>query len=251
MAWTLTPRRDRSVWFNRRFQERCLSCRISAKRLLHRQRLPRRLCPRRFPYRIGQIVGVVAFDGYYASDIASYETRAGQSAGNLENVLLDGADGSVHSFLDDQEVSLDIENVIAMAPGLFQVTVYEGYSGYDILNEIAVPTHGELLPKQVTCSWCWNGGSKSVIDQILQQMAAQGQSFFTCSGDGDVWCDGIFIPLDDPFATVVGGTELSMTGSLAGLILPKQSGILGTTPLANITGNGYVGSGGGIKSRVF
>ena len=41
----------------------------------------------------GQIVGLVEFDGYYASDITSYETQAGLPSVTLTNVLLDGFRG--------------------------------------------------------------------------------------------------------------------------------------------------------------
>ena len=38
----------------------------------------------------GQIVGLLQFDGYYASDIAKYESLAGLPNVPLQNVLLDG-----------------------------------------------------------------------------------------------------------------------------------------------------------------
>ena len=42
----------------------------------------------------GQIVGLVEFDGYYASDIASYESQSGYTNVPLANVLLNGVSGS-------------------------------------------------------------------------------------------------------------------------------------------------------------
>src|ERR1035441_5232383 len=57
-------------------------------------------------------------------------------------------------------------------------------------------------------------------DVLLMEMAAQGQSFFAASGDFDAYESG-FQPKDNPpsweqestYATVVGGTVLTMNGS--------------------------------------
>ena len=65
----------------------------------------------------GQIVGLVQFDGYTASDITYYETLAGLPTVTLTNVLIDGATGAPSGNGGEIEVSLDIEMVISMAPG--------------------------------------------------------------------------------------------------------------------------------------
>ena len=49
-------------------------------------------------------------------------------------------------------------------------------------------------------------------DQIFQEFAAQGQSFFNASGDSDAYTGLIPSPADDPNITVVGGTTLTTTG---------------------------------------
>jgi xanthomonalisin len=75
----------------------------------------------------GQMVGLVEFDGYYASDITSYENQMGLPNVPLENVLLDGFDGVPTKGPDsgNSEVALDIEMTISMAPGLSKVVVFE------------------------------------------------------------------------------------------------------------------------------
>ncbi len=128
----------------------------------------------------GQIVGLVEFDGYYASDITSYETQAGLPSVTLTNVLLDGFRGRPGSA--DDEVSLDIEMAISMAPGLSKVIVYEaGSRGIpnDILNRMVT----DNLAQQLSSSWTWSGGVSATTDQLFQEMAAQGQSFFQSSGE--------------------------------------------------------------------
>ncbi|MGO9246666.1 MAG: PKD domain-containing protein [Verrucomicrobiia bacterium] len=160
----------------------------------------------------GQIVGLVEFDGYYASDITSYETQARLPGVTLTNVLLDGFRGKPGSA--DDEVSLDIEMAISMAPGLSKVIVYEaGSRGIpnDILNRMVT----DNLAQQLSCSWTWGGGVNATTDQLFQEMAAQGQSFFQSSGDSGAYSGSISsasYPADDPYITVVGGTTLTTTG---------------------------------------
>jgi subtilase family serine protease len=160
----------------------------------------------------GQVVGLLEFDGYSASDITYYESQAGLPSITLANVLLDEFNGRSTGNGGEIEVSLDIEMAISMAPGLPEVIVYEaGPSGnwHDILNRMAT----DNLAKQLSCSWYSPGqGSDSVADQIFQQMAAQGQSFFNASGDSDAYTGLIDFPSDSNYITQVGGTTLTTSG---------------------------------------
>src|SRR5258708_19353872 len=70
----------------------------------------------------GQIVGLLQFDGYFASDIATYESLAGLTNVPLQNVLLDGFNGAPGA--NNDEVCLDIETAISMAPALAKVLVF-------------------------------------------------------------------------------------------------------------------------------
>ena len=166
----------------------------------------------------GQTIALVQFDGYSASDIATYENLAGRTNIPLQNVLIDGFSGS--PGFNNDEVCLDIEMVISMAPALSKVVVYEGdpfnFHPNDVLNAIATANSA----RQISCSWGWTGGPTATTDQIFQQMAVQGQSFFTSSGDGDAYQagtvdspSGFGTPADSPFVTSVGGTTLTMNGT--------------------------------------
>ncbi len=185
----------------------------------------------------GQTVGLLQFDGYTASDITYYENAAGLPNVPLQNVLLDGFSGSPTGF-GEIEVSLDIEMVVSMAPGVSKIVVYEaGPYGdwHDILNRMA----SDNLASQLSCSWYSPGGmADPIADQIWQQMAAQGQSFFNASGDYNAYNGLIDFPGDSPFITQVGGTTLSMTGTGAAY---------GSEVVWN-RGNG-IGSGGGISTQ--
>jgi uncharacterized repeat protein (TIGR03803 family) len=180
----------------------------------------------------GQAVGLLEFDGYNASDISYYETKAGLPSVTLSNVLLDGVSGRPSG--GELEVSLDIEMAISMAPGLFEVIVYEGTDWHDILNRMA----SDNLAKQLSCSWYNSSGKPdAVADQIWQEMAAQGQAFFNASGDNDAYTGPIDFPDDTPYITQVGGTTLTTTGP-GGAWVSEQ--------VWNV-GNG-TGSGGGIST---
>ena len=198
----------------------------------------------------GQTAAVAEFDGYYASDIASYESQSGYPSVPLQNVLLDsvsgipGYSGSANAVA---EVSLDIELIIALAPGLSKLIVYEGSSPYDVINRIVT----DNLAKQVSCSWAWSVGpthnwsrpGTKTLDSQLKQMAAQGQTFFQASGDSDAYTGSQAlsstsgpIPVDSIYVTCVGGTSLSMNG--AGASWSSET-------VWNWGGN--TGSGGGIS----
>ena len=186
----------------------------------------------------GQSVGLLQFDGYSASDITFYETKAGLPSVTLSNVLIDGATGLPSGTGGEVEVSLDIEMAISMAPGLSKVYLYEAPNSspfVDILNRMAT----DNLAKQLSCSWYQpNGPSNAMADQIFQQMAAQGQSFFSASGDYDAYTGLIPFPGDTPYITEVGGTTLTTTGAAG----PYVSETVWNR------GNG-IGTGGGISTQ--
>jgi uncharacterized repeat protein (TIGR03803 family) len=200
----------------------------------------------------GQSVALVEFDGYFPSDIADYETLTGRTSVPLQNVLLDGADGSAGS--ENSEVALDIEMAISMAPGLSQVIVYEAPNNLAYVNDILNRIATDNLARQISCSWFSYAdfGDRTNTEQVFQQYAAQGQSFFEISGDFDAYPssylsasgtpNGFPNPCDSPYVTIVGGTELSMTGP-GGDWLSESVWNMGYFP-----GEGYsVGSSGGIS----
>lgn len=202
----------------------------------------------------GQTVGMVEFDGYYSSDISSYETTAGLPSVPLQTVLLDGYNGvpTTGPNSGNPEVSLDIEMAVCMAPQLSRIVVFEaGPNGLqnDILNAMAASNQ----ISQLSCSWGWGGGPGTTTDNIFKQMAAQGQSFFQASGDSDAYTigsnsvDGVDnpslpnAPASSPYITVVGGTTLTTTG-------PGGSWSSESVWNWGLTQGRYVGSSGGISS---
>jgi len=161
----------------------------------------------------GQSLGLFELDGYFNSDIQQYEADINTFNGvpapsvPVSFVALDGFNGTPRFPGPAGETTLDIEMAIAMAPGLRQtylgnpwgVIVYEGYmvqvgtdgNGNPILNigtpvddvwaAMAFPPPGVPLSNQLSSSW--TVGTDPTSDEIFQEFALQGQSFFLASGD--------------------------------------------------------------------
>ncbi len=162
----------------------------------------------------GQNVALFQLDGFFASDIAAYASQIGlTNVPQLVTVPVDGGVPTPTPF-GNPEVSLDIEMVLSMSPGVSNIYVYEGpnfssQSIYTVFEDVLSRIANDNLAKQIGCSWGINGGPDPVAEQIFQQMALQGQSFFCASGDSDAYTGLIPFPSDSPHITLVGGTTLT------------------------------------------
>ncbi len=158
----------------------------------------------------GQMVGLLEFDGYYTNDITTYESFANLPNVPVQVVLLDGFNGTPTTGPNsgNGEVALDIEMVIAMAPGLSGVVVYEaGPAG--LANDILSAMSTNTAIKQFSCSWSFGTTPRPTMDGLFQKMAVQGQSFADASGDTGAFVGDWPEPDDDPYITLVGGTTLA------------------------------------------
>jgi hypothetical protein len=178
----------------------------------------------------GQSVALVEYDGYFPFDISLYESFFGVPNVPLVNVPVDGGVPTVGD--NNDEVALDIEMAMSMAPGLSNIHVYEAPNPspwVDMLNQIAT----DDLARQISCSWT-GGDPDPASEQVFQEMAAQGQSFFQACGDSDALMGPVSFPADSPNITIVGATTLSTTGA----------GGAYTSETVWNWGNGVGGSGG-------
>ena len=165
----------------------------------------------------GQIVGVIILQNYLDSDIKQYETNEGLRNVPLKYIAVDGGSPAQVSDCNGlhSEAPLDIEQVIAMAPGLTQINIYgapsgSGSSGVDVLNEIISPANGEPVPQQITTSWSLSY-DKTALYPVMATLAGRGIGFFAYSGDNGAYDSNTlpFPPGDDPHVTSVGGTILT------------------------------------------
>jgi subtilase family serine protease len=94
-----------------------------------------------------------------------------------------------------------------MAPGMDQVQVYVGSDPVGIENRMA----SDNTSKQLSTSWGYDEDFADE-DAIYQEMAAQGQSYFTASGDFSTLIASGPWPEEDANIIAVGGTDLVTTG---------------------------------------
>ncbi|HEY5233882.1 MAG TPA: S53 family peptidase, partial [Verrucomicrobiae bacterium] len=200
----------------------------------------------------GQMVGLVQFDGFYASDITAYESVAGRTNIPLQVVKLDGFSGTPTTGANtgNPEVSLDIEMAMSMAPALARIVVFEGNPNNFIPNDVLNAMVASNTVKNLSCSWGWSVGPTTTTDNIFKMMAADGQSFFNASGDSDAFPPGYVdnsasttTPSSSPYITQVGGTTLTMNGSGASY----NSETVWNWGYDSSAG-GYVGTSGGVSS---
>jgi hypothetical protein len=179
----------------------------------------------------GQSIALVEFDSYLDSTVQGY---ANQWLGGLvPSVVKVQVPASAPPFTPDTisqvEVPVDIEMAMSMAPKA-TIYVYEENAitstspvVYSInpgmmLAQIA----GDDVAQVISCSWIWRSIVLDPnIQNLFQELAVQGQSFFQAAGDGGSYFSpvnaGPAVPeplIDTSLITVVGGTLLT-TGPLA------------------------------------
>lgn len=168
----------------------------------------------------GQTLALFELAGYTPSDITAYESAYSLPAVPLQNVLVDGYSGAPGNGAD--EVTLDIELQIALAPGAAKILVYEGPNSSKGVVDTYTRIATDNLAKSVSTSWGAAERSSSSTtskgeNTAFQQMAAQGQSIFAASGDSGAYDNGSSLSVDDPasqpYMTGVGGTSLTTNGA--------------------------------------
>ena len=165
----------------------------------------------------GQVLGLFELDAFAQSDLTAYEQYY-----NLPNVLVtpisvDSANTSSPGG-GQAEVTLDIELMMAVAPGASNILVYEGPNTEQGMIDTYAKMASDNQAKSSSSSWgSSEGGTSSAQIQaentIFMQMAAQGQSIFSAAGDSGANDNGSSLSIDDPsgqpYMTAVGGTSLT------------------------------------------
>jgi subtilase family serine protease len=161
----------------------------------------------------GQNVGLLEYYGTNLADVNTYYTNAKETL--KVPITLFSVDGTTTSCrkgrCDDTEQTLDITQVLGMAPNLNSLVVYVGSTDTALIS--AMVSHNPL-PTTIGCSWGWTPVDPTILDPYFERMAAQGQTFFAASGDYATWTKTNYAwPADDPFVVSVGGTDLITNGA--------------------------------------
>lgn len=199
---------------------------------------------------VGQTVAVYELDDYVDNNVATYQSCFNTSV-PLERVPVDGGVSSIGG--GQVEVELDIEVIAGMAPGLSKILVYEADgSGSSYLDEFQKMANDDRA-QVVSISWGDCEGDSTVTHSFLDtentifaQMALNGQSVFSASGDygaqgclpinGDtgLWASDI---LDTQYVTGVGGTRLNL----------NSNNTISSEVTWNDYSTGYGASAGGVS----
>jgi kumamolisin len=163
---------------------------------------------------------LLEFYGTDLADLNTYYKNVGQT--RKVPVTLLSTDGTSTSCTaaedcDDTEQTIDMTQAMGMAPGLSSLVMYIGSAAtVDATAILAAMVSHDPLPTTIGCSWTWNPADPTTLDPYFEQMAAQGQNFFSASGDDSTWTASKDVyPSDDVNVVSVGGTDLE-TSSAAG-----------------------------------
>lgn len=161
-----------------------------------------------------QNIGLLEYLGFDIADVNTYYTNAGQTrTAAVTGISTDGSSlNCTYPSCDDTEQTLDITQALGMAPGVTTLYVYVGNTDTALLGGMSSDLP---LPLQLSCSWSWTPADPSTDDPYFETMAAQGQSFFTASGDSGKWkSSNIYnYPQEDANVITVGGTDLTTSSA--------------------------------------
>ncbi len=170
----------------------------------------------------GQSLGLFELDDYLPSDILGYTQKFGLPTATLRNIQTPLFAGRLHPSEARDEVTLDIEMMVALAPKA-TIYVYQGANASSDLATLFQRIADDNAAKSISTSFgideaaAQSAGDVTPETQAFQQMAAQGQSMFAAAGDSGAYDDGSTISVDDPAAnpsvTGVGGTKLTINAT--------------------------------------
>lgn len=164
----------------------------------------------------GQKVGLVEFDSFALSDVSDYLDLLGMPSTQAGNISVVPINGGVSPGPDQDEVLLDIDAVLVVAPGA-SIAVYEapfsGGAGFQAIFNRMINDHVTVASN----SWSYCEDQTTMadaqsIDSVFQSAGASGMSVFNASGDtGSTCLDGaantVGVPADSPNAIAVGGSS--------------------------------------------
>lgn len=165
-----------------------------------------------------QSVGIFAGEPYAPGDITQYIANTGLDVtGTQEQILAGNGDSTIPPTGGGLEIGTDIEMVLAMAPHIDRVVIFNGGSSGLSSSLAQMAARPEI--HQFTDSFDAMPVDANA-NQSLAELAIQGQSFFSASGDyaaGSNPARGKYLEdlldiRDNPYVTLVGGTNLTMSG---------------------------------------
>ena len=167
----------------------------------------------------GETVGLVEFDNFQSSDVSGYLSLVGLPAASIGNLSEVNVDGGAPTGSGEDEVLLDIDTVMTIAPDA-NVAVYDapftgsGGSFQRVFNQMIDNGVSIISNSWAYCEDETTAADVDSIDTIFQNAAVAKISIFNGAGDSGSTClDGgantVAVPADSPNATAVGGSSLT------------------------------------------
>jgi kumamolisin len=211
----------------------------------------------------GQTVGIVTLASvdpgapeYFWSNIADVNRTGTFSTDNV-----DGGAGAPSLAAGTDETDLDIEESGALAPGANVIAYQAPNTDFGFADGFFTAA-SQNIASDVSASWGLSetlltasiqsseeaSGYLQAYDEAFLEMAAQGQSVFTSSGDAGAYIASrdlgttnlsVDVPADSPFITACGGTTLPGSTYLSG---PDGTAVA-TSPAQRIWGWDYLWAG--------
>ncbi len=211
----------------------------------------------------GQVAGLFEVGTYTPSDVKQYFTAYGISI-PVSTLSVDGYNTASTPGDAAAEITLDVDMLAALSPGLSQIRVYEGTdSPTASFTQLLVDTFTQMAnetaanrPNVISVSYgdsenFYAASDYQALDQATAQLARQGQTICVSSGDAGAYTDqtgglteapNASFPATDPYVLSVGGTDLNDT------LDDNSNCVYGSeTSWADPadTGRGPIGTGGG------
>lgn len=173
---------------------------------------------------VGQTIGLVEFAGFQSSDVSDYlnlvapvAQALGMPSGSINNLSVATVNGGATAGGDQQEVLLDIDDVMTLAPGA-KVVAYEAPFVRGSFQAVLSAMINDGV-NVISNSWAYCEDQTTLadaqsIDTILQNAAAAGITVVSGAGDhGSACLDGspntVAVPVDSPNLTAVGGSSFT------------------------------------------
>ncbi|MGA8530000.1 MAG: protease pro-enzyme activation domain-containing protein [Acidobacteriaceae bacterium] len=176
----------------------------------------------------GQTIVVVGQSEISKSDIEAFQTAAGLTVKDPNQILVPGSGTATVVSGDEAESDLDVEYAGGIAPGATIDFVYTGNGSDNVYNSLQYAVDNKLgsviSMSYGTCETELDASGFAGLETVLEQGASQGQSILAASGDtGSTACFdpggssglsttqqealAVNYPASSAYATGVGGTE--------------------------------------------
>ncbi len=177
----------------------------------------------------GRTAAVIEFAGYNHSDLKAYLDCFGLTNA-VTDVNVNGGPSSSSIDTGGIEVSLDIEEIAALAPGV-AITNYQSPNDADGFSNTFTRAAVDDTASSISVSWgmCESHTSSAGLQVVLQQLAVQGQSVLVAAGDsGSETCASnakpggssadyslsVDDPANSPWVTAIGGLKVTSINPL-------------------------------------